>query len=93
MYSVDCNPAQSALLEIKAIAIRTLGYEDVWKMFGEGKHPGIERVYKHYLAPQMCQKSIDFWNKKLKHFKRGLYYGGGMVCARIVIELQSSVFI
>lgn len=78
VYSVDCNPAQSALLEMKAAAIRELSYEDTWKMFGEGKHPDIQRLYEHYLAPVMCQKSIDFWNRKLYHFRKGLYYAGGM---------------
>lgn len=37
VYSVDCNPAQSALLELKRVAIRRLGFEDVWALFGEGK--------------------------------------------------------
>lgn len=37
MYSCDCNPAQSALLELKQVAIRQLNYEDVWSLFGEGK--------------------------------------------------------
>lgn len=34
---MDCNPAQSALLELKQVAIRQLDYEDVWALFGEGK--------------------------------------------------------
>ena len=37
VVSVDCNPAQSALLELKRAAIMTLPYEDVWQMFGEGR--------------------------------------------------------
>ena len=40
VYSVDCNPAQSALLELKQVAIRELDYEDVWALFGEGKVSG-----------------------------------------------------
>ena len=40
VYSVDCNPAQSALLELKQVAIRRLGYEDVWALFGEGRVRG-----------------------------------------------------
>ena len=34
---MDCNPAQSALLELKQVAIRQLEYEDVWALFGEGR--------------------------------------------------------
>lgn len=41
VYSVDCNPAQSALLELKQVAIRQLAYEDVWALFGEGKVCGV----------------------------------------------------
>ncbi len=39
VVSVDCNPAQSSLLELKKVAIQQLDYEDVWQMFGEGRHP------------------------------------------------------
>ena len=34
---MDCNPAQSALLELKRVAIRRLAHNDVWALFGEGK--------------------------------------------------------
>jgi betaine lipid synthase len=37
VVSVDCNPAQSSLLELKREAIAHLPFEDVWKMFGEGR--------------------------------------------------------
>lgn len=32
VVSVDCNPAQSALLELKAVAIKQLEFEDVWQV-------------------------------------------------------------
>ncbi|CAD7703949.1 unnamed protein product [Ostreobium quekettii] len=78
VVSVDCNPAQTALLELKATAIARLPYEDVWKMFGEGRHPQIDRIYRHHLAPFMTEVSNKFWNNKLYHFERGLYYSGCM---------------
>ena len=61
VYSVDCNPAQNSLLELKRTAIRRLSYEDVWLMFGEGKHPNFERLFESELAPFMSQKAIKFW--------------------------------
>lgn len=85
---MDCNPAQSALLEMKVTAIKQLGFEDMWRLFGEGKHPNIANIYKHHLAPNMCQKSIRFWNKKLYHFQKGLYYAGGMVSFQLVLCLH-----
>lgn len=32
VVSVDCNPAQSSLLELKATAIQQLEFEDVWQV-------------------------------------------------------------
>ncbi|DBB17356.1 hypothetical protein WJX82_002206 [Trebouxia sp. C0006] len=78
VVSVDCNPAQSALLELKATAIRELEYEDVWAMFGEGRHPHIQRLYDTKLAPFLSQSANHFWQNRLWYFKQGLYYQGGM---------------
>ncbi|MEW5303500.1 MAG: hypothetical protein WDW38_001833 [Sanguina aurantia] len=78
VVSVDCNPAQSALLELKAVAIRELEFEDCWQMFGEGVHPHIQEIYEHKLAPFLSQTSHRFWSQRLWYFKAGLYYQGGM---------------
>ena len=40
VVSVDCNPAQSSLLELKKAAISQCSYDDVWAMFGEGRCGG-----------------------------------------------------
>lgn len=32
VVSVDCNPAQSSLLELKSTAIQQLEFEDVWQV-------------------------------------------------------------
>ena len=57
VVSVDCNPAQTALLELKAVAIQQLGFEDTWQLFGEGVHPHIEEIYekKPYRARWMTR--------------------------------------
>ena len=57
VYSVDCNPAQSALLELKQVAIRQLGYSDVWALFGKkrerlGTIPGLARHFQIALGSQ-----------------------------------------
>lgn len=78
VYSVDCNPAQSALLELKQVAIRQLGFEDTWALFGEGKHPHIKSLFERQLAPFMSQAGIRFWRPRLHYFREGLYYQGGM---------------
>jgi betaine lipid synthase len=49
------------------------------QMFGEGKHPGIDRLFETRLAPFLSQKAFNFWSMRLWYFKEGLYYQGGMV--------------
>lgn len=78
VYSVDCNPAQSALLELKKEGIKRLHYEDFWSLFGEGRHAKAEALFFRKLAPFMSQTSVKFWKNKLHYFKDGLYYHGGM---------------
>ena len=78
VVSVDMNPAQSALLELKVLAIRHLAYEDLWLMFGKGVHPDIERVFERDLAPWMSEGALKFWNRKMYYFQSGFYYHGAM---------------
>lgn len=78
VYAVDVNPAQGALLELKAEAVRRLPFEDTWKMFGVGLHPEIDSLYQHELAPYLSQRAQDFWDTHLRYFKDGFYYHGAM---------------
>jgi betaine lipid synthase len=64
VVSVDCNPAQSALLELKALAIERLPYEDVWQLFGEGVHPDFHRLLLTQLGPWMTEKTYRFWQQR-----------------------------
>lgn len=81
VVSVDCNPAQTALLELKAVAIQELDFENTWQMFGEGVHPHMNEIYERKLAPYLSQTSTNFWSCRLWYFKQGLYYQGGMASA------------
>ena len=88
VVSVDVNPAQSALLELKAAALRAphdaVTYDDVWKLFGEGKHEEAPRLYERSLAPLMSQSARSFWSssQRLERYfdakGQGLYFQGGM---------------
>lgn len=49
------------------------------QMFGEGRHPNIDRLFETRLAPFLSQKAFNFWSTRLWYFKDGLYYQGGMV--------------
>mmetsp|Transcript_21887 Transcript_21887/g.60757 ORF Transcript_21887/g.60757 Transcript_21887/m.60757 type:complete len:700 (-) Transcript_21887:282-2381(-) len=78
VVGVDCNPAQSALLEMKKLAVMRLSYADTWELFGEGKHSDIKRLYEQEFAPFLTQTSQNFWKDRLYYFTQGLYYQGGM---------------
>jgi len=64
VVTVDCNPAQSALIELKKAAIQRLPFEDVWALFGEGRHPRFEHLFLTQLGPHMSEKSYRFWQQR-----------------------------
>lgn len=78
VVSVDINPAQSYLLELKRVAVMRLPFSDVWSMFGEGIHSQYMRLLQMDLAPFLSQGASNFWYTKAYYFKNGLYYHGGM---------------
>ncbi len=77
--AVDMNPRQNALLDLKMCAIRSLEFEDFFKMFGEGRLPGIKEVYEQKLRDSLPAWSQAFWDKKIKWFdhRRKTFYDRG----------------
>ena len=55
VVGVDVNPCQTYLVLLKKVAIQQLPYEDVWLMFGEGRHPNIRALYARHLRPFLPQ--------------------------------------
>jgi len=86
IYSVDVNPAQNALLELKQVAIQELTYEDVWQMFGKGKHPKFEYLYETKLSPFLSETARRFWNKRKDYFNEGLYTHGSMGKIHLILN-------
>lgn len=77
--AVDMNPRQNALLDLKMSAIRNLEFEDFFKMFGEGRLPGVKDIYRQKLRDELPAWSKDFWDKKIKWFdnrRKTFYYRG-----------------
>ena len=54
VFAVDMNPRQNALLELKQAAIRRLNYDDFFRLFGQGRLPGVRNVYHKLLRSQLC---------------------------------------
>jgi len=79
VYAVDMNPRQNALLDLKRAAILNLDYEDFFRMFGQGRLPGIHNVYKHSLRADLPKWSQNFWDKRIKWFdnrSKSFYFRG-----------------
>lgn len=61
IYAVDPNPTQNHLLELKIAAFQALDYEDIWKLFGKGKHAKFRTILMGKLSPYMSSYAFQFW--------------------------------
>lgn len=79
VYAVDMNPRQNALLDLKISGIKNLGFDDFFKMFGEGRLPGVKSIYQDKLRSDLPAWSQQFWDKKIKWFdnRRKTFYFRG----------------
>jgi S-adenosylmethionine-diacylglycerol 3-amino-3-carboxypropyl transferase len=81
IFAVDMNPRQNALLDLKIAGIRTLEFEDFFRIFGEGRHPDFARLYFNLLRPQLSEPSRAIWDKHREYFQgadksRSFYFRG-----------------
>lgn len=79
VFAVDMNPRQNALLDLKIAAIRNLDYGDFFRMFGEGRLPGVKNHYACQLRDELPTWSKLFWDKRIKWFdnpKKSFYFRG-----------------
>ena len=68
VYAVDMNPRQNALLDLKQAGIRGLDFGDFFRMFGDGRLPGVRRTYTQTLRPLLPEASRAFWDAKIFWF-------------------------
>jgi S-adenosylmethionine-diacylglycerol 3-amino-3-carboxypropyl transferase len=79
VYAVDMNPRQNALLDLKIAAIKTLDFEDFFRLFGYGFHPEAQRLYQRQMRPVLPAWSQAWWDRWIKFFNnrhRTFYYRG-----------------
>lgn len=74
VYAVDMNPRQNALLDLKIAAIKTLGFEQFFEMFGAGRLDEPERVYSQRLREYLQKPSRDFWDQRIHYFDGGRFF-------------------
>lgn len=81
MTNLDHSPNQNHLLELKLAAFAALDYTDIWKLFGEGKHPAFTKLLINNLSPHLSSQAFDYWlHKGPRTFATtgpGLYHTGG----------------
>lgn len=82
VHAVDLNPSQNHLLELKVAAFTALGYQDVWKLFGEGKHADFHNILIQKLSPHLSSEAFQFWLHNGSSIfaspsSKGLYFSGG----------------
>jgi S-adenosylmethionine-diacylglycerol 3-amino-3-carboxypropyl transferase len=70
VYSVDANPRQTALLELKLAAIRGLDFPDFFALFGDGRHPRFVEMYHDVLAAELSPFARAWWVDRTHWFCR-----------------------
>ena len=68
VHAVDVNPLQTALLELRIAAIRSLAYEDFFALFGDGRSPRWREVYHDALRARLPDAARDFWDGHMHWF-------------------------
>ncbi|KAL1915078.1 uncharacterized protein VTP21DRAFT_7559 [Calcarisporiella thermophila] len=76
IHCVDINPCQGHLMELKLSGLKNLEYEDFWKMFGDGKHPGFKALLDSQLSPSMSSHAYQFWSHNASSFRSKFYLSG-----------------
>lgn len=81
VHAVDLNPNQNHLLELKVASYTALGYRDMWKIFGEGKHAQFRDLLISKLSPHLSSQAFQYWLEHADTFTsasgHGLYETGG----------------
>ncbi|CBF70581.1 hypothetical protein AN5914.2 [Aspergillus nidulans FGSC A4] len=96
VHAVDLNPNQNHLIELKVASFIALGHRDVWKIFGEGKHPEFRNLLISRLSPHLSSQAFQYWLEHSHVFTsssgRGLYETGGSRHAIKMIRYIFKVF-
>ncbi|CEL01400.1 hypothetical protein BJX68DRAFT_263098 [Aspergillus pseudodeflectus] len=96
VHAVDLNPNQNHLLELKVASFIALGHRDVWKIFGEGKHPDFRNLLVSRLSPHLSSQAFQYWLEHTHVFTsasgRGLYETGGSRHAIKMVRYLFKVF-
>ncbi len=68
VYCADMNYRQNATLDLKIAGIKELDYETFFQMFGKGKLPNVEKIYREKLRARLPKQSQRYWDRYIKKF-------------------------
>ena len=75
VISIDKNPFQNYLLELKLVAIRTLEYEEILSFLGITKDSRRIEKYQQ-LKSTLSRDSRNFWDENKEYIKKGVIHCG-----------------
>ena len=78
LISVDLNPAQNALLELKIAALRTSDWQTFSDLFAAENPHRIGALYANRFRPLLSTIAARFWDRHLGLMSRNLYLRGRM---------------
>ena len=65
---IDMNPRQNALLELKLAAFKSGSFEELFALFGKGKHEDANAVYQDKLRIHLPDFAREYWDKNMNFF-------------------------
>ena len=93
VHAVDMNPCQTALLELKVAAIRSLPYDAFFQLFGRGRSFFAREMYQELLREQLSPFAARWWDRHIGFFSgqswhQTFYYRGTAgFGARMIVAL------
>lgn len=85
LVSIDGNPGQNALVELKLAGLQALDYDTFRDIFGVRRPSVVSRVYRPLLRPLISPRSQAFWDENLWMAARGIYdFGRNGIFFRIL---------
>jgi S-adenosylmethionine-diacylglycerol 3-amino-3-carboxypropyl transferase len=75
LVTVDMNPAQNCLLELKVAAIRWMEYQDYIAFLGVTPSPHRAKIYRG-LRTSLSPSARYFWDSRLSMIESGVIYSG-----------------
>lgn len=92
VVSVDANPSQTHLLNLKCAALKSLNYEDYLAFLGATESTERSPLYQQVI-PHLSEEAQSFWHNNRTMIDKGVLYQGAIekwckVLARIISLLR-----